>query len=396
MTSTETHVKINGQQVAGIDIPVSRVRACLDSEGLNKVYDQIYDLVEDFKSQERPLSELDADSTAVLNQCIKLKIDAIAAMTVDRDANQKSWDALNEYAKAFMALKSAKVRISFYAVVVLATAVDTLVHDLGLHAVEKTIADKKINITTQHLIKGIENTTYYPLFSQLPSFYSVFNSGNTDETADVAETDVAEPTEEDIAEVDDGDVTERKRPRHMNNFMHYISLIVSQHVPTRPEGRKAYRVTSNFKKALNLIVKDFISNRMASYLQTFLEIKDTKTVNEFQVIAALKLMLKDTYMTTDSTKLFERINRSVERVKNYNVTYKECKDPKIRSEMNPETFIARKDDVVIPQLPVEIPKENTTSKAKKSKAQPTPQVEVVVAPTSVPESPVSKSKKKAK
>lgn len=382
MTTPEQHVKINGQQVAGIDIPVSRVRACLDSEGLNRTYDHVFELVENLQSQARPLSELDAESATILAQCMTSKVETIeSSKGEDADKARTSWASENEYEKALSALRTAKVRISFYAVVVLATAVDTLVHDLGLHAVQNTVADGKINITIKHLLQGIENTTYYPLFSQLPSFFNLCNG--------MIEIEDETPEAEDVEheeEVDDEITAERKRPRHMNSFMHYISLIVRQHVPVRSDGKKAYRVTSEFKRVLNLIVKDFISNRVSNFLLTFLEVKDTKTVNESQVVAAIKLMLKDTYIVVDSTPLISRIDRSISRIKTYYEEYKECKDVGLKSGRKPEDYIATKDPAFVPLLPVETPKEVVAPKPKRvraPKATANSTVEVAVETTTV-------------
>jgi hypothetical protein len=279
---------------------------------------------------------------------------------------QAEWEKLDAYDRAVSALRGCKYRISLNSGVALATAVDVMVHDIGLHALLKTIEESRVNIVTENMLKGIENTQYYSLFAQLPSFKAIRARIATG--GPVPESVTGDTDEEDDIKSEASAVitTERKKPRHMNSFTHYINIIIRQHIAKKDNNKLAYRVSDQLKRDIDSLIKDFISNRMTRYLKSFLEVKGTKTVNEQQVIAALTLMLSDGDVVVNTSSLVDRIHLSLNRMRVFNKEYKD-KPKEFKDELDPTAYIAVQDTVYIPSTECTADQKPATLRKTKAK-----------------------------
>ena len=286
----------------------------------------------------------------------KCKADDVKAATAalkSANDNLKTWTGGDAKTNATRALQNAKYRISSRAVIALASALDKLVHEFGLHAVKNTIAANRTNISEEHFFTGVEDLPLYPLVSTLESFQQ-FKTRMMAPPAPKAE----KPEEKDADNANNPIVVDNV-PRGHNNFGYYVHNIVQQHIPSvervkdgKTVQTRAVRVTKEFKNLMSTFLSDFISNRMTCFLRVLLEVRDAKTVTEEHICCALRLMMQDAHC--DPTELLKYVSERIDRWNKYEQDH---------------VVVEYNEEVVLAELkPVEPAEEAPPSPKKKAKA----------------------------
>lgn len=440
VSDNSTHLKMNGNHneantldtkksrisnstVVNVDVAIKRVRFCLDNLGLNKNFNEACVAVASFKKAGTPLDQLDALTQLLITECTALYKQELQS---DKDKAQlEAFNTLDAYDRADTALKSSKYRISPRAIAAVATVVDFMVHDIGLFVLRQTIKTSYTKMVYNHLLKSpeLEALVSYSLFGSL-SVYKAFLENPT--SFDKSPKDNAGKVDaNDSNDVDDDNdasdsVLEDKSPIRMQQFGYYIKKIVYQHIalkerPNKKTGEPKMIPVNNLSVPLKLLIsellRDFISTRMTNYLRVLLQVKNAKTVNDKQVLAALELMLLDSEYTVESQQLLLRVSNNVDRLKSYDMACAENKELKKEGSelVDLSQFLQRdmSDTVVVSNVAtntsatgvdVSTPVADVSTIVAVSNTSVVESVDTTVTPTgnAVPNTPVKKSKHQPK
>lgn len=349
--------RVSPEDVVGINIPISRVRAVLDY-GLNDQFNSIIKHVEDMQKNKEPMKNLSSDQKEIVDigmnrientlnrkdkngnpKIVKFKVKDTKTVETRENTNGKQvtyhpsvdvlWEDMDDYQKALESLNKSKYRISQTATVSLASVVDSITHDVALHAIRRTIANNMTNINPKFMLDGIDKLSTYPIISKLRAYKDFVNECKFDKAFESRYAEslhewnsswVVNPklTKEQQKEEKDeskkklhasvyeslckeygydtnnvsnetDDITEGNSRRVMN-FSFYVGNIARMHIDSKSES--PVRVSDVFKKLVSNMLVEFIQRIMSDAIRVFLNQRHTKTVGPEQICNTIILILQ--------------------------------------------------------------------------------------------------------
>jgi hypothetical protein len=265
--------RVSVSSVLGMHIPTSRVRSRLDKFGINK---DIYEVEILFTRESTTDGFKVSDFTRydfLVNNEFRLEF-------------SEGEDPVVEVSKQFNA---KKYRISLQAVVALTYVVDTLAHQLVLHAIESTLGNNVKTVRLENFVNGVSQVELYPLVERLVSFQDFLISQRSGAT-DVKQEQVVDVSVGDSEQLEflNNDLDQRSR-----DFLNFVTKIAQCHLSRDESSNYIVRMTEEFRVLVSNLLCDFISRRMVDMLLVLVSLTKAKTISERHVLSAVELMLSD-------------------------------------------------------------------------------------------------------
>lgn len=267
--------RVSVSSVLGMHIPTSRVRSRLDKFGINK---ELYEVEILFTRESAVDGFKVADFTRydfLVNNDFRLEFSEgeVPVVEVSKQFNAK------------------KYRISLQAVVALTYVVDTLAHQLVLHAIESTLGNNVKTVRLENFANGVSQVELYPLVERLVSFQDFLisqRSGVNDvKQEQVVDVSVTVGDSEQL-EFLNNDLDQRSR-----DFLNFVTKIAQCHLSRDESSNYIVRMTEEFRVLVSNLLCDFISRRMVDMLLVLVSLTKAKTISERHVLSAVELMLTD-------------------------------------------------------------------------------------------------------
>jgi hypothetical protein len=274
--ATSDTKRVSVSSVLGMHIPTSRVRSRLDKFGINKEFYEVEILF---------TRESAVDGFKVTDFS---RYDFLTSNEFRLEFSEGE----DPVAEVLKQLNNKKYRISLQAVVALTYVVDTLAHQLVLHAIESTLGNNVKTVKLENFANGISQVELYPLVERLVSFQDFLisqrNGGSTESKQEsVVEQHVLSGDSEQL-EFLNNDLDQRSR-----DFLNFVTKIAQCHLSRDESSNYNVRMTEEFRILVSNLLCDFISRRMVDMLLVLVSLTKAKTISERHVLSAVELMLSD-------------------------------------------------------------------------------------------------------
>jgi hypothetical protein len=303
------HSETNPQRVSlsmilSFGIPTSRVKGQLESMGLNFLFNQEYNrLLTLARSQ-------GIDDPKRVS--VKVSRNEVQSVLGERVANDDKYWVDGQFLFR-EAVSSVKFRISGDAIVALTAVIDSLTHELSLHAIKQTISANKCTVINKYLLENIDQLPLYSLFYPLTSYQKMLNDlhsgkdhAQAEEVADEHEEKPAEEDDEEDADEDEQLTGLKKINIRSRSFLNFVGKIAQTHIYrdlSDDKTKASLRLSTKFKEFVSDMICEFVSVRLTTILRILMKLKDAKTVSEEYILAAIELMMLDSPVKTNATSL---------------------------------------------------------------------------------------------
>ena len=339
--------RVSLSMVLSFGIPTSRVKGQLESMGLNFPLNQEYNRL-------LTLSRNQVNDDPNFVNISKEEVQNVFGLQVAE--NKEFWSTSGFNFKA--AVSSVKFRISGDAIVALTAIIDSLTHELSLHAIKQTLAANKCTVINKYLMENVDQLPLFSLFYPLSCYQKMLNDlrnskdkNNENEENNVETADVQDDECEDEEDSEENNLTALKKINlRTRSFLNFVGKIAQTHIfrDSNEEKTKAsLRLSTKFKEFVSDIICEFISTRLTTILRILMKLKDAKTVSDQYIMAAIELMMMDSPVKTNSDslrKLRSFVDSKMALWKEYNNETKAFNSLEETEECSGEKFLQLKND----------------------------------------------------
>jgi len=274
----QAETMVQKQEIAGIIMPPSRVNSILDKLGINAQYEEVKKMLDDLKANKGALHSLPSDTLTWVSS-YNSQVDEKTKEPLHYTANVDISIVLKDFEKA-------RFRISDRTPVALAALIDSLVHDIAIHAIKNTVAADRRIINTHFFLQDFENCNAYPMICALDTYKNL---------VDAAEQPAAEET---VAATEDPvPIIDETGPKHNNSLNVFIQRIFVAHIGTHPtpdgKTKRSLSISQVLMDNLNDVLTELISQRLVRFGRLMLNARKVRTLSSENIVSAYELIYQD-------------------------------------------------------------------------------------------------------